>query len=79
MQDRLDALAAALGRSGVTQSTLDYVPMPPRQLTMTVDQRLGETGQAQEAVPPEPTIAQPENRSPVPIKDIRRSRGLSLD
>ena len=79
MQDRLNALAIALGRSGMTQSTLDYRPMPLRHLANTVDRRLDEAGVAEEAMPSPEAAKLPEARPPVAIKEIRRSRGLSLD
>lgn len=79
MQDRLTVLATSLGRSGLTQSTLDYRPMPPRHPTKAVDQQLDDAGLTQNEVRTPPTVNPPELRPAVDIKEARRSRGLSLD
>ncbi len=79
MQDRLDALATALGRSGMTQSTLDYRPVPLGPPAATVDQRLDGASLAPAETPSSQAAKLPEVRPPTAIKQIRRSRGLSLD
>ena len=79
VQDRLSTLATALGRSGMTQSTLDYRSAPPRHPVQTVHQRLDEAASARSLAPSSTTASLAEPQASVPRKEPRRSRGLSLD